>query len=100
MSEEDKQELKYGKSYRNIRKMTLQKKSFCCCVWKKKFPCLAILWSKNVNLTILITQLRYNKLRDNGMAKEGCTCICLSVMLIDSVLKLDRNYYKYYCKCL
>ena len=27
------------------------------------------------------------------MPKEGLHCICLSVVLIDSVFKMDKNYY-------
>ena len=27
------------------------------------------------------------------MPKEGSHCICLSVILIDSVFKIDKNYY-------
>ena len=30
---------------------------------------------------------------DNEMPKEGSNCVCLSVMLIDSVVKMGKNYY-------
>ena len=30
--------------------------------------------------------------RDNGMTKEGFHCICLSVILIDSVFLKTKNY--------
>ena len=33
---------------------------------------------------------------DNGMSKEGCHSIFLSVILIDFVCKVGK---KYYCKC-
>ena len=29
----------------------------------------------------------------DGMPKEGSHCICLSVILIDSVLEIGKNYY-------
>ena len=30
---------------------------------------------------------------NNKISKEGSQCICLSVILIDSVLKTGKNYY-------
>ena len=30
---------------------------------------------------------------NNKITKEGCQCICLSVILIDSVYKKKKNYY-------
>lgn len=39
---------------------------------------------------------------DNGMSEESFNCIYVSVILIDSVLKIDQNYYSqvfsYECK--
>ena len=29
----------------------------------------------------------------DGMLKEGSHCICLSVTIVDSVFKIDKNYY-------
>ena len=30
---------------------------------------------------------------DNTMPKEGCHCVCLSVILLDSVFKMGIKYY-------
>ena len=32
-------------------------------------------------------------LYDNGMTKESSHCVCLSVILIDPVFKMSKNYY-------
>ena len=31
--------------------------------------------------------------QNNKIPKEGCQCICQSVILIDSVYRKDKNYY-------
>ena len=41
---------------------------------------------------------KYNKkfdtnIHDNKIPKEGCQCFCLSVILIDSIYRKDKNYY-------
>ena len=30
---------------------------------------------------------------DNDVPKEGSHCICMTAILIDSVFKMDKNYY-------
>ena len=35
---------------------------------------------------------------ENGMPKEGSHCICLSIVLSDSVFKMGKSYYRQVCK--
>ena len=30
---------------------------------------------------------------DHGMSREGCLCVCGSVLLIDSIFNIGANYY-------
>ena len=41
----------------------------------------------------------YAVFHNDKMPKEYCRCICLSVLLINSVLKRGKNYYVK-CKCI
>ena len=52
---------------------------------------------KSVNSKYLKTEIKPYKGKINtfqdGMLKEGSHCICLSVTIVDSVFKIDKNYY-------
>ena len=69
---------KYNKIWNNVRKINSKP------VYNGKY---------------LITKIKSYKgktnanFHDDGVPKEGFPCICLSVMLIDSILKKNKNYY-------
>ena len=71
-------------------------------IWMKS----AIVWKKNLIMRLytmkkILSRNGQHKFYGDKVPKEGSQCICLSVILIDSVFIADENYYPQLCleKC-
>ena len=70
-------------------------------IWKKvkkaidtEFDSESVYNEKNLKSKIKSYNGKINtKFHNNEIAKENSQCTCLSVILIDSVFKIDNNYY-------
>ena len=61
---------------------------------KKGFDSVPVYNDKYLKTKIKSSEEKINtKLHNNRMSKEGFQCICQSVVLIDSVFKMGKNYY-------
>ena len=59
----------------------------------KKFDSQPVYFEKYLKTKMKFHNKKEINFHDNGMAKEGSHCVCLSVILIDSVYKIGKNYY-------
>ena len=65
-----------------------------CNIIKKESDSKSVYNEKYIKTKIKSYNGKINANFDNNkMPKEGSQCICLSVILIDSVYKKDKNYY-------
>ena len=62
-------------------------------ITKKEFDSNPVYNEKYVKTKVKSYNGKINTNVDNKTRKEGSQCICLSVVLIDSVYKKDENYY-------
>ena len=61
---------------------------------KKGFDCKPVYNEKYLKTEIKSYEGKIStKFHDDGIPKESSHCICLSVIMIDSVFKIGKNYY-------
>ena len=61
---------------------------------KKGFDCKPVYNEKYLKTEIKSYEGKIStKFHDDGILKESSHCICLSVIMIDSVFKIGKNYY-------
>ena len=72
--------MKFGKKVSNIIKKEFDSKSVCN---EKYMKTKTKSYNEKINTNF----------QNNKISKEGSQCICLSLVLIDSVYRKDKNYY-------
>ena len=72
--------MKFGKKVSNIIKKEFDSKSVCN---EKYMKTKTKSYNGKINTNF----------QNNKISKEGSQCICLSLVLIDSVYRKDKNYY-------